>query len=151
MRDFRQTFLSYINTNSSLKSWCWQRKSPWRRHINYPKLKKLVPHLVDTYDPFMWSKYPNLSSTVWDKGGNRANHRLNSTQEQNKHTHTHNLPAGALTSFSVSPYSFTLSTATMLVSSSEDIRTSQFKDVVTCEKYGTSKDLGVQLFCISSF
>ncbi len=101
----------------------------------------------------MCAKYPHLSSTVWDKGGNGANHRLDSTQEQNEHTHTHthNLPAGALTSFSVSPYSFTFSTATMLVSSSEDIRTSQFKDVVTCEKYGTSKDLGVHLVCISSF
>ena len=42
-------------------------------------------------------------------------------------------PGAYITSFSVSEYSLSLSTATMLVSISDDIRTSQFKYVVTCE------------------
>lgn len=41
-------------------------------------------------------------------------------------------PGACFTSFSVSEYSFSLSTATMLVSNSDDMRTSQFKYVVTC-------------------
>ena len=50
-------------------------------------------------------------------------------------------PGACLTSFSVSEYSLSLSTATMLVSISDDIRTSQFKYVVTCE--GKSHPMGL--------
>lgn len=51
-------------------------------------------------------------------------------------------PGAGFTSFSVSEYSFSLSTATMLVSNSDDMRTSQFKYVVTCAQKSHMELLG---------